>query len=332
MDIIISKCVKYLQEVLGINVDIKEVTGLDQLKLPYILIDNYKFYDFHYREMSYILVNPKNKSDITPASYKKQMNILKQLANKEVILLLSGINSFNRKRLIDYKIQFIVPGRQMYLPDLKIDLRERFSSFASPKNSFRPAAQSILLYMLINKDNSPYDVDRLYSLTGYSKATIRRSLLEFENINIGIVSREDKNKILKVDESNKTLWQQVNSYFQNPVNQEIFLAEIPSYLDLQIAGLSALAEYSLIASPPNPVYAIFKNDWYKLAKDNSIKDLIEPVQTESNIKLQIWNYSPGLWTHKNIVDKYSLYLSLKDDHDERVEQALEDILEEELNG
>ena len=332
MDGIIKKCVQYFNDVLGINVVLKELRELNRLQLPFFLIDNYNFYDLVLYERNYILVNPKRKGDITPSSYKKQINLLKQHTNNEIILLLSNIDSFNRKRLIDHNVQFIVPGKQMYIPNIGIDLREHFSNLDSVNDNLRPAAQSIILYLMIKRDHNQYDVDRLHFITKYSKATIRRAFLEFEKNNIGMVDKQNKNKFFKIDENFPAFWQYVKKYCLNPVVQEVFVTEINNNLNLQVAGLSALAEYSMLAPPENPVYAIYKEDWYRLVKVNSIKELIEPIRTESNIKLQVWSYSPNLWNQRNIVDKYSLYLSLKEEQDERIEQALEVMIEEELNG
>jgi hypothetical protein len=54
------------------------------------------------------------------------------------------------------------------------------------------------------------------------------------------------------------------------------------------------------------------------------------VDNETSVALQIWRYDPRLINHSDNVDALSLYMSLADDHDERVEQALEKLLQEVL--
>lgn len=44
------------------------------------------------------------------------------------------------------------------------------------------------------------------------------------------------------------------------------------------------------------------------------------------VELQLWNYDPKLFSNKNHVDLMSLYAILKEETDERVGQALEEIL------
>ena len=248
------------------------------------------------------------------------------------VLLKSAINSFNRKRLIGYRIPFIVPGTQMYLPDLMIDLREHFTKIGLKKEHFSPATQSILIYMINNNDFGPFDVERLNVISGYSKATIRRSIHELENSKIGEVIKKKKNKILKITKNSNEIWDTIKNTLKNPVIREICLNHIPEDILLPEAGLSALSHYTMISPPKNSTYAVWKDEWNKMCKDPSISKLIEPEQTESNIKLQIWSYPPTLKKKRNIVDKYSLFLSLKDSEDERIEQALEEMLAGELNG
>ena len=135
---IIEKCKKYFADVLGIKVSISKYKEINQLDIPYVIIDNYEFYTLQLLGNNYIIIHPKDEINITPATLYKQIKIVKQGSNKEAILLKSAINSFNRKRLIGYRIPFIVPGTQMYLPDLMIDMREHFSKTRIKKRAFQP--------------------------------------------------------------------------------------------------------------------------------------------------------------------------------------------------
>lgn len=329
---IIEKCKKYFADVLGIKVSISRYREINQLDIPYVIIDNYEFYTLQLLGNNYIIIHPKDEINITPATLYKQIKIVKQGSNKEAILLKSAINSFHRKRLIGYRIPFIVPGTQMYLPDLMIDMREHFSKIGLKKKHFSPATQSILIYMINNNDFGPFDVERLNIISGYSKATIRRSIQELENSGIGEVTKKKKNKILKISKTSNEIWNTVKNTLKNPVIREICLNHVPENILLPEAGLSALSHYTMISIPKNTTYAVWKDEWNKICKDSSISKLIEPEQTESNIKLQIWSYPPTLKVKRNIVDKHSLFLSLRNSEDERIEQALEDMLAEELNG
>lgn len=53
-----------------------------------------------------------------------------------------------------------------------------------------------------------------------------------------------------------------------------------------------------------------------------------PAPEPQSIELEIWNYSPLLFQEDNVIDRFSLYLSLRDNVDERVQSALEKMMEE----
>jgi hypothetical protein len=44
--------------------------------------------------------------------------------------------------------------------------------------------------------------------------------------------------------------------------------------------------------------------------------------------LEIWSYSPVLFAKNGVADRFSIYLSLQGTEDERVESALEEMMEQ----
>ncbi|MDP8268993.1 MAG: hypothetical protein P9L97_09720 [Candidatus Tenebribacter davisii] len=329
---IIDRCRKYFYDVLEVNASISEFKEINQFNIPFVILDNYLLYNLKLFEKNFILLIPKRENEFTPASYYKQIKIVKHHSNLEVILMKSWIDSFNRKRLIGYKIPFIVPGTQMYLPSLMIDLREHFTSIKATNEIYSPATQSLFLYMITHNERDAYNVDKFQTISGYSRATIRRSIIEFENNGIGDIVKNRKNKILTISENIHSLWKQNINKLRNPIIKEIWLSHLPQNQMFPEAGLSALSQYTMISPLRNETFAVWKNEWNILSQNNSVKKLIEPEKTENNIILQIWSYSPTLWSTKQMVDKYSLYLSLRENKDARIEQALEEMLNEVLNG
>jgi hypothetical protein len=51
-----------------------------------------------------------------------------------------------------------------------------------------------------------------------------------------------------------------------------------------------------------------------------------PAQDPDVLEVEVWSYDPGPLADQGAVDPLSLYLSLKDNKDERVEAALEGML------
>jgi hypothetical protein len=80
----------------------------------------------------------------------------------------------------------------------------------------------------------------------------------------------------------------------------------------------------MINPPKYKVRAIYTED-LKL-NDLEIIENIDIIKDENLVEIQIWEYNPRIFTKKSIVDIVSLYASLKEENDERIEQALEEVL------
>ena len=65
--------------------------------------------------------------------------------------------------------------------------------------------------------------------------------------------------------------------------------------------------------------------WKELRERHRIMEL--PDQDPDANEIQVWSYPPALFAEQGTVDRLSLYLSLRTDHDERTESALEEMME-----
>ncbi|MBR5837596.1 MAG: hypothetical protein IKZ84_03560, partial [Victivallales bacterium] len=84
-------------------------------------------------------------------------------------------------------------------------------------------------------------------------------------------------------------------------------------------GIIALSEYSNLNDDAEHTYALYSRNF-----DKSL-----PTYEFSGQKLELWRYDPRLLCENSgSVDKLSLYLSLKDEHDPRVKGELSKMLEE----
>lgn len=320
---------EYIENVLGLKPIIQKQNKVENL--PFFIYDRYKIYKVSLYDNLFVVMVDNRNFENTPENIKKQINIVTNKTDMQVIYVHPGLSSFQRKRLIDYQVNFVVPNNQMYLPYLKIDLREHFKQIILPKEKLTPSTQAIIIFSQLN---NIYHLDSqiIKENLKYSAMSISRSFREIKRLKLGKIERVGKKNILKIDEDRKKVWQRTLPYMDSPVKRGLWISEELPNCNLPLAGLSALAKFTMIATPKNTIYAIFKKDWCKISKNESIKKMVEPFQTKSNIRLQVWSYSPNLKSKGNIVDKYSLFLSLKDEKDERIEHALENMMDVVLNG
>jgi hypothetical protein len=65
--------------------------------------------------------------EFSTSEYARNAATLKDRFGKDIVLVIPKLPSYVRNRLVREGAPFIVPGTQMFLPMLMIDLRERFS-------------------------------------------------------------------------------------------------------------------------------------------------------------------------------------------------------------
>ena len=320
---LVNRLKKYLLDTLGITVTLSKPTNLESL--PFFLQDSYGLYQIRLLNEDFIVLASRNDSELTPATIHKHIDIVSQQLKMKAVFVHSTISSFNRKRLIEHKVPFAIPGNQMYLPDLGIDLREYFIKKRSKPVSLGPSTQAVILYALTQTMSEPLTPTQLAETLGYSRMAMTRSLDEIESAELAEVSVVGRKRLVYFDKNRRNLWEKVLPHLKTPVRENVWLKTLIDELAVCQAGLTALACHSMLTPPKRQVYAAFVKDW-KDIKRKYPHDIIS-YPDEARCELEVWSYSPGLFANDKIVDPFSLYLSLKDIKDERVEFAMEEMMD-----
>lgn len=318
---------RHLKENLDIPATAKKWDGVDSL--PFFLRDSYTFYEVSLLNTPCLLMVAHDNNEQTPAIIRKQMLQVQAKWDGELIYLCSSVSAYNRKRLIEQKVPFVVPGNQMYLPMLGIDLREHFRQIRSAApGKLSPSTQAVVLHALLHgpKDYTP---SRLANQLGYTVMTLTRAFDELASLGLGEVVTEGRERVLRFSDGKKDLWQRSREFMRSPVKKRTFIRPLEQRWCGTPAGLTALAHFTLLAPPSTPVYAVSLDDWKSMKLTNAILEL--PAAEAQSHEVEIWNYSPLLFKEEDdVVDRFSLYLSLQDNVDERVQSALEKMMEEVL--
>lgn len=115
---------RYVHDALGVSVTTTPWSGAD--RLPHFLKERYSFAQVDLLGIDGLLVIDTNPEEQSPVTVRKHMDLLRTKQNADLIYVRAQVTAYNRKRLIEQNVPFIVPGNQMYLPMLAIDLREHF--------------------------------------------------------------------------------------------------------------------------------------------------------------------------------------------------------------
>ena len=264
----------------------------------------------------------QENADITPGMIRKHREQVEKIWEGSIIIYVQSIlSSFNRKRLIEQHIPFIIPGNQMYLPHFGFDLREHFRKTHTKKQkSFSPGTQTAVIYVLLRETDEKLTPSALADRLGYTPMTMARALDELQAAGIGEFHREGRERYWFF--SNKhSLWDQAKPFLRSPIKKRIW---IKNHKFKTLAGLSALSHLSQLAPPLLPVFAIGHNQWEAL-RQSGLEELL--VLEGASSELEIWNYNPELFAKDGVIDPLSLYLCLEASGDERIESALEEMME-----
>lgn len=307
----------YFQEALGQKVKVH--LWRKQKELPFFLLDSYNFYEFKLLTNACLLMVAKKGLEVTPALVRKHWEQLLKKWDGPCIFVQETISAYNRKRLIEHRVPFLVPGNQLYLPELGIDLREHFRKLRNPKKFLSPATQAIIVYALLKKAKEKLNPSYLVKELGYTHMTMTRALDELEEASIGTVYREGRERFWVFEGSKRELWEQTKPMLRSPVKTRVWLKHKKPKI---AAGLTALSYFTMINPPTVPVYAISWEEW-KRWKKSEVEEL--PSSEEAAFELEIWYYDPHLFAKDSAVDLFSLYLSLQTNGDERIETAMEEL-------
>jgi len=325
VDLLLKNLVNYLSEVTGLHVTTDLVPGDN---LPYFLSRQYTLYHLTIGDTSYAAAFLQEEAGFKPVQFIKHMRQIPTVEVDALCVVAYSLPTYVRKRLIEKGISFIIPGVQMYLPALGMALRSR-SIRKKPLSieHFSPATQVVLIHWLLGRIEGSVTPLALSKQLGYSAMTMSRAVDELVVTNVIQVERSGRERLVTFSENRRTIWQHVFPRLRNPVSKvvRIFKNKLPRE-NVVIAGVTALALRTLLNEPTHPEYAISRDAWKALEKTGI--DII-PVEEPATCLLQVWCYDPKiLEVDDGGVDPFSLFLSLQDEHDERIELALDKMMEQ----
>ena len=127
-------------------------------------------------------------------------------------------------------------------------------------------------------------------------------------------------------------------YLTNPIRQQVSIGtwDCDQHQDLFRfdAGEWTLAQQGMLGNPKQRCVAVAWANWAGIKNLTGIRELEH--KEAGSVQVQLWRYEPGFmqtdglnleyYDSPAVVDPLSLYLSLRAETDERIQMALEDLL------
>ena len=213
---------------------------------------------------------------------------------------------------------------------MAMDLRQSFRTRHNEVevSALLPAAQAMVLARLYEG----WDSDTVFTSSAilgdfkYSRVTLAKVIDQLLKLSIvqPAQSLGFKN-FYSFDALPPELFKKARHFMRSPVKRRVAIDRVLHARNgVFLAGETALAKCTMLASPAKPVFGMTKKQFDTMVFEQKLK--VTDAVDEIRAWVEIWAYR-SLAEDKNIADEASLLLSLEDNPDERVQQALDDLKE-----
>lgn len=307
----------YLQDFTGCPVLATTTNKSAVEKLPLALYNAYIFKDIELFGTRLTLVFPKIQEGCSPSQLSKHQTKFQEAFCHPVTFVLETIESYNLTRLTRSGVNFIVPGKLVFLPSMMMVLRDIKNTTREIPEMMPPVAQLLVLYHIQVESINGKETARIAEITGMAYPTINVAL-KWLNAKGFVQLIGGKQKKVQVTWNGKELWEKALPLMSSPVERILYTDT--NLTETLIAGESAMGQYTMLAEPTNPVIAISKT---------TAKQLADSLNKQyGDGKVEVWKYNPTLLSNTGFVDRLSLFLSMKDNDDERVKMECDTLIEE----
>ncbi len=261
----------------------------------------------------------------TPANIAKHLALVRHAVDAVVVFVAPSLSAYNRSRLIKRGVPFVVPGRQLYIPDLAMDLREQFHTYKEPRpNALSPAAQAVLFLHLLRPDQAASSPSLIATQLRYSAMSIGRAFDYLVDAGLAHAERHGKERHIRFKTEGRELFDAAHDLLHSPVRTRKFVRNGHITAPLKHAGESALSDLTDLSPPPRDTFAVAASDWKALAQT---RGLVETDPEQAAHIIETWAYDPADLSDARTVDPLSLHTQFRNHRDERISMAADRLLE-----
>lgn len=313
---------RYLNEILGLSAE--EEPWQEGKQLPLYLRSGRVYSILRLQGMETLLVR-LNAAEFRLAAFEKQIIKLAEYWPGQIVLCFEKLTAYQRKALIEHRIPFLVPGSQIYFPQLGMMLQERMPAVRKEPVRLTAAAQQLLLYLLYREDARPAGKTALAHQLRTSPMNITRAVGVLEELDLVRTEKQGRCDYVFPLETGRGLYERARPYLISPVQKKLYVKRLPEFEQFPLCGESALAAVSMLNPPVVSCRAVGRS----MNRTLLDTETVDPAwsREEDYLELELWKYDPQVLAQNGRVDVVSLACSLNKNRDERVEQAVREMLE-----
>ena len=290
------------------------------LYLPRLVIGCYDLYSTEILKQKFTWAFVKDKK-IGIRQIRAHLEMLKKTIKQPVVFLFDELNGAQQHMLMSQKINFVVLNSTVFLPNAVIRLPKMNIEEKVAPMGLSIWATAAILFQLNTKKLNNKSISDFADIFKISKMHASRAVDELKAAGLVRINQKGAAKFLQFQDK-KELWANALPYLANPVLKRIYTND--NIAGGRFAGYTALSEYTLIDGGEQKTKAIFKKQFLKATKNVEIKST--PAEFAKNC-IEVWEWDPEILGDGKFADPLSLYLSMRDNADDRTQIALKEILE-----
>lgn len=297
-------------------------TDCSKIAIKGIRVIDEKRFNFYIAEINgkQFIVAQYMGEPIGAAQMHDQLQRFSKLSGFEVAVYLDNITYSRRAAYMNKGIPFIVRNRQVYIPFLGMSLTKRCDSETNNREnkSIKLSTQLLLLYYIYS-DSELIKLTEANETLGYSRMTLSRAGRELIETTLFEAYKEGTSIVLRGKKTKRELFEELSGRFTSP-DKFIGYSTIDR-IDSQYTsgGADALAHRSMLDFGWIPEYA------------TNIKNIEvegDYFDADTAVRIYQWKYDPLLFSSDGFIDPLSVAISLRDNVDERVQNCIEEMLDE----
>lgn len=306
---------EYLAHVLGIHVAYKDD---EPESVPHFIYARYRLQKVTLDGKETVFVYPKAELDSVNA-IKKHMERIERTVGAPAILVPEHLTYRQKEYLLRAHIPFVVEGKQIYLPFMAVYLQERGDGEKQAVTTMLPSAQLLLLYYIYQGCGELLTSEASQALS-FTATSISRASRQLEEMMLLQTEKRGVQKAIFSDKTPKELFNAAKSHLCNPVKRTIYVPKAEVKEELLVSGYSALSEYSMLnPSAVNYLAADSIAAWEKYSSGRL-------QNSDDQLAVELWRYDSKKLSDGKCVDRLSLALALREDRNERIEEAVDEML------
>ena len=308
---------EYLTRVLGIKVVYQDEASAS---LPNYIAARYRIQKVLLDGRNVLFAYPKEELESVSA-VKKHLERIGRTQGTPAVLVPDRLTYRQKEYLLRDHIPFVVEGKQIYLPFMAVYLQERGDSEKRETGAMLPSAQLLLLHYIYSGCGEMMTSEACRELT-FTATSISRASRQLEEMGLIRTEKRGVQKVIYSDKTPEALFSAAKEYMENPVKKTIFVPKAEIREELLLSGYSALSEYTMMNPPVIKCVAADRiSAWEKLSSGRL-------HNSDDQYEVELWRYDPKKLAADTCVDRLSLALALRDDRDERVEEAVDEMLKQ----